>query len=86
MLDAGIIEPSTSPWASPVVLIRKKDKSLRYCIDYRQINKVTVKDCLETLGGSHYFSTLDCASGYWQVAMDPAGAAKTAFVTHQGLF
>ncbi len=95
MLEAGIVEPSTSPWASPVVLIRKKDNSLRYCIDYRRLNNVTIKDsypiprvddCLETLGGSHYFSTLDCASGYWQVAMDKQDAAKTAFVTHQGLF
>ena len=78
MLEQGIIEASDSPWASPVVLVRKKDGTIRYCIDYRKLNAITVKDSyplprieesLDTLGGSKYFSTLDLASGYWQVGL-----------------
>lgn len=74
MLSTGVIEPSSSPWASPVVLVRKKDGTLRYCIDYRKLNAVTVKDSyplpridesLDALGQAKYFSTLDLASGYW---------------------
>ena len=95
MLDFGIIEPSCSDWASPPVLIRKKDKSVRYCLDYRSLNTVTVKDayplprieeCLDTLQGSQFYSTLDLASGYWQILIDPKDKHKTAFITKFGLY
>ncbi|KAK3105322.1 hypothetical protein FSP39_022517 [Pinctada imbricata] len=95
MLERGIIQPSSSEWASPPVLIRKKDGSLRFCIDFRALNKVTtkdafpipnLKDCIDTLRGSIYFSSLDMAWGYWQIPMDEKDRHKTAFVTKYGLF
>ena len=95
MLKQDIIEPSESPWASPVVLVRKKDGSLRYCIDYRKLNSVTIKDSyplpridesLDALGGSKYFSTLDLASGYWQIELDEDAKQKSAFCTTSGLY
>ncbi len=95
MLDKGIIRPSDSPWASPVVLVPKKDGSLRFCMDYRRVNAVTRKDAypfprvddiLDTLAGSRWFSTLDLLSGYWQVEVKPKDREKTAFCTPEGLF
>ena len=95
MLAAGVIQPSSSEWASAPVLVRKKDGTLRYCIDYRALNARTVKDafplplieeCLDTLQGSMYFSCLDMASGYWQISMKPEDRPKTAFVTKYGLY
>ena len=95
MLDEGVIEPADGPWASPVVLVKKPDGSIRYCVDYRKLNSVTRKDayplpriddCLDRLSGSTWFSTIDLASGYWQVAVHPADRDKTAFVTSEGLF
>ena len=88
MKDMGVIEPSESPWASPVVLVRKKDQSLRYCIDYRRLNNVTVKDsyplpniqdCLDSLSGAKYFSSMDLSSGYWQVGLTEQAKDKTSF-------
>eukprot|EP00731_Ephydatia_muelleri_P031295 Em0022g809a len=76
MLDNGVIEPSDSSWSSPVVLAKKKDGSLRFCVDYRK----------DTLGGSKFFTTLDLASGYWQVEVATEDRPKTAFVTPEGLF
>jgi len=95
MLDGGIIQPSSSEWASAPVLVRKKDGSVRYAIDYRKLNAKTIKDnyplpliaeCLDSLQGSLWFHGLDLAAGYWQVVLDPKDAHKTAFVTKYGLF
>ena len=95
MQEQKIILPSTSPWASPIVLVRKKDGSLRFCVDYRTLNAVTkpdrfplprIDDMLDELGNTQYFSTLDLSSGYWQVRMSEASREKTAFITQQGLF
>ena len=95
MQEKNIIAPSKSPWASPIVLVPKKDGSLRFCVDYRKVNEITHKDAypipriddtLDTLAGSVCFSTLDLKSGYWQVEVDPQHREKTAFCTHEGLF
>ena len=95
MLTGGQIEPSDSPWASPVVLVTKKDSSTRFCVDYRRLNSLTIKDAyplpriddsLRLLGNQQWFSTMDLASGYWQVAMSPEAKRKAAFVTNEGLF
>ena len=95
MLQKNIIQPSSSPWASPVVLVGKKDGSLRFCVDYRKLNTITRKDAyplprvddsLVALSGSRVFSTLDLLSGYWQVEIDEKDRPKTAFTTGDGLF
>ena len=95
MLQKNIIQPSSSLWASPVVLVGKKDGSLRFCVDYRKLNAITRKDAyplrrvddsLEALSGSRWFSTLDLLSGYWQVEIDEKDRSKTAFTTGDGLF
>ena len=88
MLDLGAIRPSNSPWASAIVLVRKKDGRLRFCIDLRKPNNRTVKDAyslpriesiLDSLGGAQIFSTLDLKAGYWQVEMAEECKAYTAF-------
>ena len=95
MLKNDIIQPSNSPWSSPIILVRKRDGSTRFCIDYRKVNSVTRKDAyplprvddiLDTLGGSKWFSTLDLKSGYWQVEVDSSSREKTAFTTSEGLY
>ena len=76
MLSKGIIEPAQGSWASPIVLVRKKDGSTRFCVDFRKLSEVTRKDAqplpriddtIDALEGARWFSTLDLASGYWQV-------------------
>ncbi|KAI3351294.1 hypothetical protein L3Q82_005839 [Scortum barcoo] len=95
MVEAGIIEPSTSPWAAPVVLVKKKDDTWRFCVDYRLLNNVTrkdsyplprVDDALDCIAGSRWFSSLDLQSGYWQVELAPEARPKTAFSIGQGLW
>ena len=95
MLEGGQIEPSDSPWASPVVLVTKRDGSTRFCVDYRRLNYLTVKDAyplpriddsLRLLGNQQWFSTMDLASEYWQVAMSADAKRNAAFVTHAGLY
>ena len=88
MLDAGVIWPSNSPWCNAVVLVRKKDGSLHFCIDFRKLNSLTVKDShplpcicetLESLAGASHYSTFDMNSGFWQVPMDEESKQYTAF-------
>lgn len=95
MLRQDIIEPSYSPWSSPVVLVKKKNGATRFCIDYRKLNNITTKDSfplpriddtLDATSGSKWFSTLDLQSGYWQIEMNPRDKPKTAFVTSHGLW
>jgi hypothetical protein len=91
----GIIEPAASPWASNLVIVAKKDKSLRMCVDYRGLNNFTKKDsyplprineCLDSLGNATFFSTFDLRSGYFQIAMEETDKDKTAFLTRRGSF
>ena len=95
MLQAGVIEPSTSAWALTVVLVPRKDGKLRFCIDYRRLNAVTFRDSyplprmyeyIDSLGEAKVFTTLDCSSGYWQIPVAPSDREKTAFVCHAGLY
>ncbi|GFT14956.1 hypothetical protein TNCV_1484141 [Trichonephila clavipes] len=95
MQENDIIEPSSSPWASPIVLVRKKDGSTRFCVDYRKLNDVTKKDSyplpriddtLDTLSSHKWFSTLDLKSGYWQVEIHPEDREKQHSLPGQGLW
>lgn len=95
MLDKGVIRESSSPWTAPIVLVKKKDGLWRFSVDYRRLNSVTHKDAyplprieesLTSLQGAQWYSTLDLASGYWQVEVDERDREKTAFTTHLGLY
>jgi hypothetical protein len=92
MLKAGVIEPAHAEWASPVVLVPKPDGSMRFCIDYRRLNALTVKDsyplprmdeCIDSLGDETIFFTLDCNSGYWKIPVHPEDQDKTTFTSHE---
>src|ERR1700722_12203088 len=95
MEEQGIIRKSSSSWASPVVIVSKKGGDKRICIDYRKLNAITkadmyplpqIDDLLENLGQANWFTTLDLASGYWQVAMNEEDIEKTAFIIPFGLY
>src|SRR5215211_3337465 len=95
MLKKGIIRKSKSPWLSPVVFVPKKGGKIRFCIDYRKLNRITKKDnhplprideMLDKFEGSQWFSSIDLASAYWQVEMNEENIEKTAFITNEGLY
>jgi hypothetical protein len=95
LLDKGFIRPSASPWGAPVLFVKKKDGSLRLCIDYRQLNQVTIKnkyplpridDLFDQLQGAAVFSKIDLRSGYYQLRVRPEDVPRTAFRTRYGHF
>jgi hypothetical protein len=95
LLEAGLIVPTVSPFASPVLLVKKKDGTWRFCVDYLKLNDLTIKnifpmplveEILEELAGPQYFSSLDLTAGYHQIRMGVADEFKTAFKTHHGLY
>ncbi|PIK58475.1 hypothetical protein BSL78_04608 [Apostichopus japonicus] len=95
MLRMGVIEPSTSKYASPIVMVRKKDNSNRFCVDYRKLNSVTlvdpepipnIEDLMSRISAGRYFSKLDLTKGYWQIPVTECDKDKTAFVTTEGLY
>jgi hypothetical protein len=95
MEKQGLIIKSMSSWASPVVIVDKKEGEKRLCVDYRKLNAITKKDVypipriadlLESFRSASWFTTLDLASGYWQVMMNEADREKTAFSTPFGLY
>ena len=95
MLEKDLIAPSKSAWSAPITLVKKKDSTYRFCVDYRKLNEVTRKHCfplprtddsLDALGGNKYFSVMDLSSGYWQVGVHVDDQGKTAFATADWLF
>ena len=89
------MEPSSNRWAAPIVQVKKKDGSLRFCVDYRKLNcqsKIDpypmpqIDDLIDRIGQAKFLTILDLAKGYWQVPMSPESKEKTAFITPQGLF
>lgn len=95
LLDDGVIRPSDSPYASPIVLVKKKNGETRLCVDYRSLNKLTVRDnfpipliedCLEYLDGKRWFTVLDLKSGFHQVQVSPESIKLTSFVTPTGQY
>ena len=95
MLEMGIIEPSQSPYISPVVLVKKSEQSIRFCIDFRNLNKMTVFDAepiqnpdeiFSKLANCKYLTKNDLSKGYWQIRLTEDRKEKTAFGTPYGLF
>ncbi len=94
-LNVGLASPSNSCWSSPIVMVQKKDQTYRLCVDYRTLNERTIKDAyplpriqdtLDTLSTAKWCSTLDLASGYWQVELTPQARQAAAFCSRKGLF
>jgi len=95
LMATGVIEQSISSWASAGCLVKKKDGTFRFCIDYRRVNAVSkkdaypipdIQDALDNLRGSRYFATIDLLSGYWQLGMTDRAKERSAFCTRCGLF
>jgi hypothetical protein len=95
LLDKGYIRPSSSPWDCPALFVKKKDQSLRLCVDYRPLNAVTIKNkylllridiLFDQLAGAKVFSKVDLHSGYHQIKIHPEDVPKTAFSTRYGLY
>uniref|UniRef100_A0A8R1ITE7 Reverse transcriptase domain-containing protein n=1 Tax=Caenorhabditis japonica TaxID=281687 RepID=A0A8R1ITE7_CAEJA len=95
LIRSGRITESNTPWTSPIVLTKKKNGSLRVCLDFRKLNEVTIPDnfplpridaILERVGGSKYFSSLDMANGYLQLSLDPASSYKCGFITESKVY
>ncbi|OWZ14652.1 Tesmin [Phytophthora megakarya] len=95
MLKAGVVEESNGTWGFSVVLVRKKDREVRFCVDYRALYQLTkkavyplpcIEETLEALGGALFFTTLDLRAGYWQILVAPKDRDKTAFPTTSGLY
>ena len=95
MLKKDVITPSKSPWASGIVLVKKKDSNKRFCVDCRRLNDVTIigayplpriDESLDQTAGSRWFSCLDMNTGYWQVKLDPEDRKRSAFISRKELF
>lgn len=95
LLTKGFIKPSNSPWSSPVVLVKKKSGQFRFCVNYKKLNSVTIKDnyplpnieeLLNTVAGYKYYTTLDLFSGYWQCGIKPGDEDKTTFICKYGTY
>ena len=95
LLDLSIVRPSSSPWASPVVIVQKKTGDLRFCVDYRKLNEITrkdqyplphIQDSLDYLGEAKFFSSLDLKSGYYQIELNEENKPKTAFIKPDWLY
>eukprot|EP00171_Calliarthron_tuberculosum_P023404 IDg23404t1 len=95
MLRLDVIEAATSEWASPIVIVPKPDGKWRFCVDYRRLNAISLKDsyllprmdeCIDSLGDAKFFSTLDCNWGFWQIPIREEDRDKTTFTCHSGTF
>ena len=95
LIDKGFVQPSLSPWGCPAIFVKKKDETLRLCVDYRPLNEVTIKNkyplpridlLFDQLAGARVFSKIDLRSGYHQIKIKPEDIPKMAFTTRYGLY